>query len=469
MAKVFLCFGSSVRTCRFGVIHDCRLKLKGVMKKEAQRPCVASVATFAPRVCAWAVLMWAVLVLSNYAHAADGTFIKANNTTDLDQNSSWTFNGVVNDHPKDKNDIAQWDSTVTGANSTSLGNNLTWQKISILNPGGTVTIGGAFTLTLDGGAAGVTSIDMSSATQDLTVNTGVKLNQDQIWDTGSKQLTVGGAIDNNNKDLTINGAHAMSITGGFLNRGGNNTIFVNNTGVTTISGSAVSISDNNTAGRTLTFNVAGTSGGVVVSSVIQNGGSGAEILAKTGTGTLTLSGANSYTGGTTLSGGTLRLGANNTIPSSGTVTFAGGKISNGTVGSEFSDSMGALSLTINSSIDLTSGGTSTTLTFASLSTITPGTTLTINNWSGTAGAAGAGTDDHVFLTSFSNQPSLDAFLAQVNFTGFATGAIRLGSGELVPSAVPEPGTILAGCLLVGLFGWTERHRLRRLFQIEARS
>jgi hypothetical protein len=91
--------------------------------------------------------------------------------------------------------------------------------------------------------------------------------------------------------------------------------------------------------------------------------------------------------------------------------------------------------------------------------------LTINNWEGTAG--NPGTDDKIVLTAFGSQSALDAFLGTVQFTGFPQGAIRLVSGELVP--VPEPGTILAGCLLVGIFGWSERKRLRRLFPVGVRS
>ena len=51
------------------------------------------------------------------------------------------------------------------------------------------------------------------------------------------------------------------------------------------------------------------------------GGTGGALV-KTGTGTLMLSGANTYTGGTTLAGGTLRL-ANNQALGTGTLTTTG--------------------------------------------------------------------------------------------------------------------------------------------------
>ncbi|MCX7424576.1 MAG: autotransporter-associated beta strand repeat-containing protein [Planctomycetia bacterium] len=51
--------------------------------------------------------------------------------------------------------------------------------------------------------------------------------------------------------------------------------------------------------------------------------SGTGSLTKTGDVTLTLAGANTYTGGTNIVAGTLRLGADNTLPIDGTVTFGG--------------------------------------------------------------------------------------------------------------------------------------------------
>ena len=49
-------------------------------------------------------------------------------------------------------------------------------------------------------------------------------------------------------------------------------------------------------------------------------------LIKQGTGTLTLSGNNTYTGGTEINAGTLRLGSANAIGSTGTITFGGGTL-----------------------------------------------------------------------------------------------------------------------------------------------
>ena len=76
------------------------------------------------------------------------------------------------------------------------------------------------------------------------------------------------------------------------------------------------------AGLTVDFDVASTQFG----GVIRNG-TGALALTKAGTGSWTLSGANSYSGGTTLAGGVLSVSAAANL-GSGSLTFAGGTLSN---------------------------------------------------------------------------------------------------------------------------------------------
>lgn len=65
----------------------------------------------------------------------------------------------------------------------------------------------------------------------------------------------------------------------------------------------------------------GTGGSVTVGGITANSSGG---LVKNGPGTLTLSGANTYTGGTTINLGTLALGANNVLEDTGSVTINGG-------------------------------------------------------------------------------------------------------------------------------------------------
>jgi len=119
-----------------------------------------------------------VLCLSPSAWAADRT--KQNNTTNLNLTGSWS-GGVP-----DRSNMAVWTNAVTGPNTSLLGGNVNWQGIRIANPGGAITIGPGNTLTLDAGAAG-TSIDMSAATQDLTIQSGFTIRSavGQLWNIGT--------------------------------------------------------------------------------------------------------------------------------------------------------------------------------------------------------------------------------------------------------------------------------------------
>lgn len=73
-----------------------------------------------------------------------------------------------------------------------------------------------------------------------------------------------------------------------------------------------------TTARTLTIN--GT-GNTTINAAIVNGGTGASVVTKSGTGTLTYGGANTYTGGTNVNQGILRTTANDVLPNTGTITI----------------------------------------------------------------------------------------------------------------------------------------------------
>ena len=132
--------------------------------------------------------------------------VKANNTTALNQPASWT-NGVV----PGSVDVAVWDSTVTAARTVSLGADLSWSGIQILNPVGSQTLNAGNTLTL--GAAGV---DMSAATTNLTVNAAIALAADQAWNAGARQFNPWGAVALDGHQLSLSGTavkFAGAITG----------------------------------------------------------------------------------------------------------------------------------------------------------------------------------------------------------------------------------------------------------------
>ncbi len=112
---------------------------------------------------------------------------KADNLVNLDQGSSWTLGGVPT-----SGQVAVWDNTVTSANTTSLGSDLTFSGIRISDPVGLVTVNAGNTLTL--GAAPV-DIDLSASLADLTLNCDLAMGAANVWDVASTHtLTLGGVV-----------------------------------------------------------------------------------------------------------------------------------------------------------------------------------------------------------------------------------------------------------------------------------
>ena len=114
-------------------------------------------------------------VLGFQTESGAATYSKANNTVNLNLTNSWAT-GVVTTNT----DVGQWDSTVTVANTVSLGANLEWLGVKVVNPGGLVTLNVGNTLTLDG-----SGVDLSAATQDLTANCDLALGASQSWTVAS--------------------------------------------------------------------------------------------------------------------------------------------------------------------------------------------------------------------------------------------------------------------------------------------
>lgn len=279
----------------------------------------------------------AIVFALTMGSAQAATYTKANNTTALNLAGSWT-NSIV----PGSSDAAQWvNPPVTGANAPNLGASMTWGQIIIGTTGGAVTIGNtAGTILTLNGISG-TGIDMSSASQNLTINNHMNLGASQTWNVGaSRTLTVGAYV--------ISGAYGITKTGaGTLTLSQNGNEF---TGNTVISNGKVALGAQYALWKSA-YDTTGSTGGIGLdatgqvspwlgglagsvnlataitsyssitsltlspqagSSVSYGGvisnGAGNIALNKTGLGTQTLTGANSYSGATTVWAGTLGLG-----------------------------------------------------------------------------------------------------------------------------------------------------------------
>jgi fibronectin-binding autotransporter adhesin len=192
--------------------------------------------------------------------------------------------------------------------------------------------------------------------------------------------------------------------------------------------------------------------------------SGSAGLLKAGSGSMLISGNNTFTGNVTNSAGAMIINSANALGTTSLISVRGGTLlynvgytntgaavflSGGIIQeADQNVSLGALTLTANSSIQLNSGGTAGSLLFAS-GTNVGGGMLTIYGWNYNS-VTDSGSDDLIFFTSTTAETS--SFLNNITFFGLGAGARLLSTGELVP-ITPEPSTILYPILCLGFLGF----------------
>lgn len=133
---------------------------------------------------------------------------KNNNTLDLTTSGSW-IGGTVPGY----SDVAVWDSTVTGPNSVTLADYAGWSGLRITDPGGPVTINGANHLELSAGNSSGIGIDLSAATQNLTINAPITLGSGQEWNIGPGRTAAVSHVNGWNQNLTKTGAGTLRLAG----------------------------------------------------------------------------------------------------------------------------------------------------------------------------------------------------------------------------------------------------------------
>ena len=234
--------------------------------------------------------------------------------------------------------------------------------------------------------------------------------------------------------MVINGTNAASpqidspIT---VRAGSSGALIITRNGTT----SPISIGGGITLNNNLTLDgSSGSTAGIIIATV---GISGAGNL--TTENTITFNAANTYTGSTTVNSGTLTLGAANRIADVSNLILAGGTFATG----GFSETLGTLTVSISSIIDLGSGASA--LVFADSSGST---------WGGSVGLSftnfDTGVDSIRFGTTSDGLTSTQ--LAQITLNGLAASID--GNGFLTTTAIPEPSTYAvfagAGCLVLAI-------------------
>lgn len=403
-------------------------------------------------------------------------------------------------------------------NGSSLTTTTSWSLTDSASSGIVTFADGASTLTLKLFSSGTISVAngatvaISSAITDFdATHTGgiTKNGTGTLTLSGANTYTGGTTLTAGTLRLSGSGtlgstAGALTVNGGTLDLGGASP------SVGAFTGSGGQVTNSSSTASTLTVGNGGGNG--TYAGTITN--TGTINLTKTGTGTLTLTNLNSYSGATLVSGGTLELKNASSVALSGTsgvkinnggtllfsannqlnqgiapsVTFgtlgdtgaapkidAGGTSQGGT-GVAGNAGLGALTLNVNSTIDLT--GTSV-LHFANSTgqTWQSNMTLSITNWSGTP-TTGGGAEELLFGTGGVVAGVSLTQLGQIQFidpAGFAPGTYSAiyatgDLNEIVPGiAIAEPNTWMAAGLALAAIGITQRRRLRALVARRAAS
>lgn len=303
--------------------------------------------------------------------------------------------------------------------------------------GSDASIGGSGNITLSGvvsGAFSLTKTDVNTLTLSNTGNTlgttGKSLNisngtvsYSALGSLGSLPNFVLGSASTSGK-LTSNMA-STSITLTYTVSAGGGTLENTGTGHLTYSGAGTlngTLTTTSTSTGRIDLTGALTSTG---SLLVNNSGTGSTRLGSTG---------NTYSGTTTVQAGVLAFTNGSRSSANSDLILAGGTFVLGdNAGTGYSQTMKTLTVTENSTLELSTTLSSAVLTLSASNgaSWTSGKLLTVNNWGGTAGVSGTGAKINIG-TSASGLTYTQQ--AQVYFTGFGSSTV-LSTGEVVPSSI----------------------------------
>ena len=301
-------------------------------------------------------------------------------------------------------------STLTTANGTTnfgnTGNDIIFNSGTYKYATGTVFDLSARTLTFSGGA----TIDTNGNTETFANSIGnsgsgsLTLNDSNATAAGlilSAANTYTGGTVVNKGTLQLSGAGTLGGTSGGLtvNTAGKLDLNGTNQTVGNLTGTGGLIYNNGSGTHTLTVGTGNNGGGSYAGVIENNTGSGGTMaVTKNGTGTITLSGANTYTGATSVNNGTLSIGTGGSLGGTA-VNATGGTLQVGGTSSTATTvigTAGTASVTLGNGGGLSLGndalnalniGNSTTAGSLVLSGTGAANSITFDIGGGTAGAA----------------------------------------------------------------------------------
>jgi autotransporter-associated beta strand protein len=388
--------------------------------------------------------------------------------------NSGSLTGNVTDNATladDRSDTLTWLTTISGSGAfAQIGAGITVFDVAESYSGGTTVSNGTLRLGASGSLASAGALAVSAGTFDLGMVTQT---------TGALTLT-GGLIEDGTLDSASFGVQAGTVSamlggGGALTKTGSGTATLSGansyTGGTTIGAGMLQISGGGTLGvsagtlavsggtldlgaTTQTSGALTLTGGAIQDGTLDSAAFGVQagtvsavlgggVLTKTGSGTVTLSGANIYSGGTTITAGTLQLGSGS---NSGSLT--GNITDNATLVTDRSDTY-AFAGSISGSGGFEQLGSGTTV-FTASNNYSGGTTISagilqLGNGSSDGSIAGGVTDN----TTFDIDDLGTTTLGQISGSGSLN---QIGSGTTILSAASNYAggtTIAAGTLQLG--------------------